>query len=246
MATRELQNINNSGELTNHQLGSVASGDKLLTSDEIAASYTTIATTTALDVRVTANEGDITTNTAGIATNTADIVTLEATSLDHENRITVLEASHELLLVASSTASSQQPGTTDTPIQVEFGVAQTTTDISISAAGAITFNTAGKYIIAPFFQYGRSGSTGTSILLNRYLRNGTQEGGSLAAKIDSADTLVPWSSSIQFTAVVNDILTIEVMRDSSGNDSGGLFAFSPTLPGWNQAPCAGIQIYKAT
>ena len=174
-----------------------------------------------------------------VDTNTAGLVTLDT-------RISSLEDSHELLLVATSTSSSQQPTVVDVPIKAEFGVAQTTTDIDIDVLGNITFKTAGKYIVSPFFQYGRSGSVGTSILLNRYLVNGTQAGGSLAAKIDNADTLVPWSSSIQLTASVNDILAIEVMRDSTGNNSGGLFAFSPTAAGWNQAPCASIQIYKAT
>ena len=163
-----------------------------------------------------------------------------------EARTTVLEASHELLLIATSLATSQEPTALDTPIQVEFGALQTTTDIDISAIGAITFNTAGKYIISPFFQYGRTGAAGVSVLLNRYLKNGTQIGNSLSAKIDDADTLVPWSSSIQFTAAVNDVLTIEIMRDSTGANEGGLFSIDPVVAGWATAPCASIQIYKAT
>jgi len=133
----------------------------------------------------------------------------------------------------------------DTPLQVEFGALQTTTDIDISATGAITFKTAGKYIIYPCFQYGRTGATGKSFLLNTYLRNGVQEGASLASKIDNASTLVPWSSSIQFTASTNDVLTIEIMRDSAGDNSGGLYALDPTPADWANAPCAAIQIYKA-
>ena len=62
----------------------------------------------------------------------------------------------------------------------------------------------------------------------------------------NAAILVPWSSAIQFTAATNDVLTIEVMRDSVGDNSGGLFAIDPTLAGWANAPCASIQIYKAT
>ena len=174
-----------------------------------------------------------------IATNIDSISTLD-------DRVLLLEASHTLLIIATSTAVAQEPIATDTPLQIEFGGIQTTTNINIASDGAITFNVAGKYIVSPFFQYGRAGSVGTSILLNRYLVNGTQVGNSLVAKIDSADILVPWSSSIQFTAEVGDTLTIEVMRDSTGNDSGGLFAVDPTLIGWNNAPCASIQIYKAT
>ena len=161
-------------------------------------------------------------------------------------RVAVIEASHTVLLTAKSLATDQSPTVTDTALQVEFGALQTTTDIDLSALGAFTFKTAGKYIIAPFFQYGRAGSTGTAFLLNRYLVNGIQVGDSLAAKVDNADTLVPWSSSIQFTAVANDVLTIEVMRDSTGNNSGGLFSATPAVGAWALAPCASIQIYKAT
>ena len=161
------------------------------------------------------------------------------------NRVTALEATHQLLLTATSLAASQEPTALDTPLQVEFGALQTTTDIDISAAGAVTFNTAGKYIITTFFQYGRTGASGTSELLNRYLVNGSQAGVSLAAKVDNAETLVPWSSTIQFTAAINDVLTIEIMRDSAGANFGGLFAITPSVVGWALAPCASTQIYRA-
>jgi len=194
------------------------------------------------------NSGEIATIFMGGAT-TADKLLkrseIEAITDPLDTRVTTLEASHTLLLVATSVATTQEPSVTDTALQIEFGPLQTTTDIDISAAGAITFKTAGKYIISPFFQYGRAGASGTSILLNRYLRNGVQEGNSLAAKVDNAEVLVPWSSSIQFTAVINDVLTIELIRDSAGSNSGGLFALTSTA-GWNTAPCASIQIYKAT
>ena len=162
-----------------------------------------------------------------------------------DDRLLIVEGSHERLITATSTAASQQPTVVDTPIQVEFGALQTTTDIDVSATGDITFKTAGKYIISTFFQYGRTGATGTSLLLNRYLVNGVQAGSSLAAKVDNAEVLVPWSSSIQFTAAANDVLSIQIMRDSTGDNSGGLFAVNPTVAGWADAPCASIQIYKA-
>ena len=159
-------------------------------------------------------------------------------------RVASLEISHSILLIATSVATSQEPTGLDTPLQIEFGPLQTTTDVDVSAAGAFTFNTTGRYIMSPFFQYGRTGSTGTSELLNRILLNGAQLGSSLSARIDSADTLVPWSSSIILSVTAGDIITIEIMRDSAGNNSGGIFAVNPTLAGWNDAPCASVQIYK--
>ena len=172
--------------------------------------------------------------------------TNKASILSNSGRLTTLENSHELLLSAASTATSQQPSAVDTTLQIEFGVLQTTTDIDISATGEMTFKTAGKYIISQFFQYGRTGASGTSVLFNRILVNGVQLGNSLGAKVDNADVLVPWSSSLQFTAALNDVVTIEIIRDSIGSNSGGLFSSSPSASGWNIAPCAAIQIYKAT
>lgn len=200
------------------------------------------------DLQVILNSGEVTAMFIG-GTTTDDRVETKGErdvvtdALD--TRVTVIEDSHSVLLSATSVAATQQPTLVDTPLQIEFGPAQTTTEIDISAAGAITFKTAGKYIISTFFQYGRTGATGSSILFNRYLVNGVQNGNSLGSKIDDANTLVPWSSAIQFTAAANDVLTIEIVRDSAGDNSGGLFALTPTL-GWNTAPCAAIQIYKAT
>ena len=191
------------------------------------------------------NAGNISSNTAAIATNVIDIATNASDILAVDSRVTAIENSHSVIISAFSIATIQQPTVVDVPIQIEFGALQTTTDISLSALGAFTFNVAGKYILSLFFQYGRTGSTGTSELLNRYLINGAQIGNSLVAKIDNADTLVPWSSSLQVTVNANDVLTIEVMRDSAGNNSGGLFSVTPTVGTWNIAPCASIQIFKA-
>jgi len=178
----------------------------------------------------------------GDAVQDKDAVDLTLVPLDE--RITSLEDSHTLLLVAKSEALSQEPTVTDTPLQIEFGLAQTTTHIDLAVDGTITFKTGGRYIISPFFQYGRTGTASASILLNRVLINGAQSGNSLSAKIDNSSILVPWSSSIVITVADNDVVTIEIMRDSTGNNSGGIFAFTPTVIGWAKAPCASIQIYK--
>ena len=82
-----------------------------------------------------------------------------------------IEESHSVLLNAASTASSQEPTELDTALQIEFGIAQTTDDVEIAATGAITFKTAGKYIVSPFFQYGRGGSVGVSNLFSHATSN---------------------------------------------------------------------------
>jgi hypothetical protein len=41
-------------------------------------------------------------------------------------------------------------------------------------------------------------------------------------------------------------LVFEVMRDSAGNNSGGLFGFAPSAdPGqWNDSPCAALRVER--
>lgn len=172
-----------------------------------------------------------------INTNTEKLVVVD-------ERISVIEASHSLLINAESTADAQEPPTTDTPILVEFGPAQAVTDVSMSAVGALTFNTTSKYQININAHYGRTGGVGTSNLLFRLLLDDVGMGSALAAKVDNANVLVPWSSTFIVEATAGQVLTAELMRDSAGNDSGGIYAFTPALAGWNKAACITMQVYR--
>lgn len=164
-----------------------------------------------------------------------------------DTRVTAIEALHVSAVHGDSVATSQQPTVVDTPLQVEFGPAVNgpTDDVMIDALGNVTFNKAGKYLPIFEFHYGRSGSTGTSILLMRILLNGVEIGVPRSAKISSADTLVPFSFQGMLTAQAGDILTAQVMRDSAGDNSGGLFQTTPTLVSWiHPAPSASVSIFK--
>lgn len=172
-----------------------------------------------------------------INTNTEDIA-------DHEVRVSAIEANHSLLLNCESTAAAQEPTSTDTPIQVEYGASQAVAKVSMASNGALTFVEAGKYQININAHYGRSGASGTSYLLFRLLMDGIAFGGTLAAKIDSANTLVPWSNTFIIQAQAGQVLTTELMRDSAGNNSGGLYKVAPTLAGWNDASNITLQIYE--
>ena len=44
---------------------------------------------------------------------------------------------------------------------------------------------------------------------------------------------------------VNDVLTVEIMRDSTGSNDGSLLAIIPTVGTWATAPTASVQIYRA-
>lgn len=169
--------------------------------------------------------------------NSSDVETLQG-------KVAVIEASHSLLLNCESAAIAQEPTVVDTPIQVEYGPAQSVTDVSMAVDGALTFNTKAKYQININAHYGRSGAAGVSELLFRLLLDGTPIGASLAAKISSADTLVPWSSTFIIEAEAGQVLISQLMRDSAGDNSGGIYSVIPSVVGWNDASCITMQVYR--
>ena len=152
----------------------------------------------------------------------------------------------ERLLDATSLAASQQPVAVDTPVQLEFGAAQNTVSdpVMISAAGAVTINTAGTYRIKLSFAYGRTGGAGVSELYFRALIGGTQAGQSIHAKVSSADVYIPFTDEAWLTLPAGMVITYELMRDSSGNNSGGIFSGSPTPVDWNDNPCAALRVER--
>lgn len=148
------------------------------------------------------------------------------------------------VLVGQSVAASQLPSAVGTPLQVEFGPAITTTHCNLAANGALTFNTAGQYIITLFLRFGRTTSAGDAYLFNRLLLNGVQYLNSNALRLGSQDIVVPFSSTITINANIADVFTMQIMRDSAGINNGGLYQLSPTLSGWASSPSATIAVSK--
>ena len=146
--------------------------------------------------------------------------------------------------LSSFSSVNQNPSVVDTPLQITFGSAQSTTDVSISSAGVITFNTPGNYLIDIFLRFGRSTSAGNAILLNRIIKNGAQILNSNGLILSAATQTIPFSAAIPLTMAAGDTMTMEVARDSAGTNDGGLFVVSPTIAGWNIVPSATVVVNK--
>ena len=146
--------------------------------------------------------------------------------------------------LSSFSSVNQNPSSVDTPLQITFGSAQSTADVSISSAGVITFNTSGNYLIDIFLRFGRSTSAGNAILLNRILKNGAQILNSNGVILSAATQTIPFSAAIPLTMAAGDTMTMEVARDSAGTNDGGLFVVSPTIAGWNIVPSATVVVNK--
>ncbi len=152
-------------------------------------------------------------------------------------------ATERQLIYASSTVADQLPSGVGVPLQVEFGPAQgdSSDPVMISAQGLVTFNETKNFLVRVKLQKGRSGSSGTSVLMSRVLKNGTQLGISSSAKMSNADDVSVLESKITVSAIPGDTMSLQIIRDSAGNNSGGLYSI-PSSHGWNLSPTALIAI----
>jgi hypothetical protein len=156
------------------------------------------------------------------------------------------------VLTASSAATTQNPtglGPSNA-IQIEFGTGQGSIidPVMITTAGEITLNETGFYRAKVTLVFGRDSNPGASELLFRVRANGVQSGISVPQKISSADVLTVYELDAWVSAPGGTVFAFDVMRDSSGNDSGGLLAGTVTAEAgsWNAAPCATILIDRPT
>lgn len=149
-------------------------------------------------------------------------------------------------VLSAYSSASQNPSAVDTPLQVNFGSPQITTHASLAANGTLTFNTAGTYTVTLFLRFGRTSGAGNAILFSRFLINDVQGLNSNAISMPDSTTIVPFSTTLMFTVTAGVTFKLQIMRDSTGINNGGLLPLTPVLSGWNVAPSATIVVSKLT
>lgn len=150
----------------------------------------------------------------------------------------------EVLRAASTIA--QAPSAVDTPLQVAFGAAQgaPSDPVSISAAGLVTFNQAGNYAVRVKLQCGRTGASGTSILLSRLVLGGAQLGSAACVKLTQTDATTPTDSRVVMNPTTGQTLQVQIMRDGAGSNFGGIYPQAATVTAWGTAPSALLVISR--
>ena len=150
----------------------------------------------------------------------------------------------EVLRVASTVI--QAPTAVDTPLQLTFGATTgaPTDPVMINAAGTVTFNTAGTYAVRIKLQCGRTGATGTSILLSRLVLGGTQVGSPAAVKLTQTDATTPTESRVVMNPTAGQTFIVQIMRDSAGSNFGGVYPQAATVTAWGTAPSALLVISR--
>ena len=149
----------------------------------------------------------------------------------------VIAAREREILRGFSTAAVQQPTTLGTAIQVEFGAAKAASELSLAVNGTLTCNVSGAYAIRFKLQFGRSGATGISYLMTRILKNGVQFGVTQSTRLSSSDSIIPTDSRVVIELLAGDTVKMELIRDSLGANSGGLYQ-QVSSHGWIAAPSA--------
>lgn len=149
------------------------------------------------------------------------------------------------VLRAASTAT-QAPTAVDTALQVSFGAAQGSASdpVMINAAGLVTFNQAGSYAVRVKLQCGRTGATGTSILLSRLVLGGAQLGSAACVKLTQTDATTPTDSRVVMSATAGQTFQVQIMRDSAGSNFGGVYPQTATVAAWGVAPSALLVISR--
>lgn len=152
----------------------------------------------------------------------------------------------EVEVLRASSTLTQAPSAVDTALQLTFGAAQGSASdpVMINAAGLVTFNQAGNYAVRVKLQCGRTGATGTSILLSRLVLGGAQLGSAACVKLTQTDATTPTDSRVVMNPTAGQTLQVQIMRDSAGSNFGGVYPQTATVAAWGVAPSALLVISR--
>ena len=173
---------------------------------------------------------------------------LEDSSKTKNYTISSILALKEISLVSVLTGidnTNQAPISTNAPLQVKFGGAQNTISdpVMLNALGNITFNQAGLFLFNGYANFERQGNGGVAVILFRALINGVQAGPTKGVELSGTGLMFPYELTLPIQVNAGDILTWEIMRDSSGTNDGGLYTHTNS-GGWSNVPSADVNIYK--
>lgn len=177
-----------------------------------------------------------------------DILSATGGGFDPETGISI-----ERLYDGESLITTQEPSALDTAQYIQFGAVQGTISDPIQTvaqggdteASILRINTAGTYRIKTAIQYGRTGASGTSILNFRVTINGVQAGRSINQRLENANQTTLFTDEAWITVPAGIDIVYEVIRDSTGNNSGGLIAgVTSGSTGWNAAPSCAVRVER--
>jgi len=149
----------------------------------------------------------------------------------------------ETAILAASEVD-QDPTGLGVPLQVTLGDAQTTDYFDLDAAGNLTCLQTDEYTMRAKFTVGRESNTGESEIYTRGLINGVAVGHTSHTIIDNQRTEIPFDFEANGTLTAGDVVTFEIVRNTTGDDSGGLRVGVPAVAGWATSPSVRVLISR--
>ena len=158
------------------------------------------------------------------------------------------DSAYELIMTGTTTAG-QNPSALDTALQLRFGGAQATTDVSIDAAGLITFLEAGNYRLSfscCFYRNALSGYSNTQFGIFYDSSGGAPTVSASPVKSFSDEERQRpkmYHEDLIIEVVANSTLVVKMLNDSSltADNSTALASYAGTL---GTTPSANVLIYK--
>tara|TARA_R100000951_G_C2634451_1_gene178834 strand:- start:51 stop:926 length:876 start_codon:yes stop_codon:yes gene_type:complete len=158
------------------------------------------------------------------------------------------DSAYELIMTGTTTAG-QSPSALDTALQLKFGSAQATTDVSIDAAGLITFLEAGNYRLSfscCFYRNAISGYSNTQFGIFYNSAGGAPTVSASPVKSFSDEERQRpkmYHEDLIIEVVANSTLVVKMLNDSSltADNSTALASYPGAL---GTTPSANVLIYK--
>lgn len=138
--------------------------------------------------------------------------------------------------LTNSRTAAITPSAVDTALQATFDGTTSNTDITMANTGTITINTTALYHFQFNLNFGRSTATGTAVTVARVLLNDVQVGFTQGATQAAVNTNRPVRADLFLKLNAGDTLKVQVMRDSTGANDGGLVAIPVTPAAWGDVP----------
>ena len=129
-------------------------------------------------------------------------------------------------------------------MQIAFGPADASPEWSVDATGLFTCLVEDEYGFRLKITIGREGASGESQIYLRALLNGAQVGVSEHTIIDNSRIEIPQTIDTVGDFIAGDTLAFEIIRDTDGDNSGGLRAGIPDVVGWASSPSALLAITR--
>lgn len=146
--------------------------------------------------------------------------------------------------ISNSKTTALNPSSTDTPLLCSFDSTTSNSDVDMDSSGVITILQDGLYFLTFNLNFGRSTTTSTAIVTARMLINDVAFGYSQGTTLGDNVSSRPGQFNVYRSFSAGDTVKIQIMRDSAGQNDGGLLPVAITSASWVDVPAFWARVNK--